>query len=64
MPRLKAEEELMARAAASHPFLEARDRKQIVRSLEEASGTVQPVQKATHADLRSIGITVKESADG
>jgi hypothetical protein len=60
MPKLKAEEELLARAAAAHPHLKPEDQRAQFSRLLSAIGRDQPVKKATYADLRSIGIKVKE----
>lgn len=61
MPKLAAEEELTLRRAAAHPHLAGRDQINQERRLLALIGHVEPVRKATHADLRSIGITVKEN---
>lgn len=58
LPRLEAEEELVARGVAVHPHLEPADQRSIYRSLRARLG-LKP-QKATKADLRGMKIRVKE----
>jgi hypothetical protein len=56
LPRLAAEEELLARAAASHPHLEGKDQSRHIARLAQAAGVAEPARKPSRADLASIGI--------
>lgn len=62
MPRLAAEEELVASMNALHPYLEPNDQRSRVRRLQAAAGYVRPVVKATYADLMKIGIKVNDGS--
>lgn len=56
MPKLAAEEELLARAAASHPYLEGKDQARHIARLAQVAGVAEPVRKPSRADLAGIGI--------
>lgn len=56
MPKLAAEEELLARAAASHPYLEGKDQTRHIGRLAKIAGVEEPVRKPTREDFASIGI--------
>lgn len=56
MPKLAAEEELLARASAVHPHLESKDQVRHVARLAQVAGVAEPVRKPSRADLASIGI--------
>jgi hypothetical protein len=56
MPKLAAEEEMLARAAASHPHLEGKDQVRHITRLAHAAGVAEPVRKPSRADLAGIGI--------
>jgi len=58
MPRLAAEEELLARAAAVHPYLDAQDQRRHIARLSKAAGLDEAPRKATKADIASLGIKV------
>lgn len=58
MPRLAAEEELLARAAAVHPYLDAKDQRSHIARLSKAAGIDEAPRKATKADIASLGIKV------
>lgn len=60
LPRLQAEEQLFARSVEVHPHLDPGEQRAVVRDLQRASGSEPAAHKATHADLRAIGIKVKE----
>lgn len=58
MPRLAAEEELLARAAAVHPHLETKDQQSHITRLSRAAGIDEAPRKASRADIASLGIKV------
>lgn len=64
MPKLAAEEELLARAAASHPHLEGKEQARHIGRLATAAGLGEPVRRPTRADLASIGIKDVTGEDG
>jgi hypothetical protein len=56
MPRLAAEEEILARSAASHPHMEGKDQSRHLARLAQIAGVAEPARKPTRADLAGIGI--------
>jgi hypothetical protein len=56
LPKLMAEEEILLRAAASHPYLEGKDQTRHIARLARTAGVEEPARKPTRADLAGIGI--------
>ncbi len=60
LPGMQAEVEGLLLEASSYPHMEKDGRRTVLRRLERAVGTeARPVQKATRAALKLIGIGVK-----
>ncbi len=59
MPKLMAEEELAARSAAVHPFLEPSDQRKMIDRLTKVTGVVEAPRKPTREDIAGLGIKVQ-----
>ena len=56
LPKLAAEEELLARATTSHPHMDGKDQSRHIARLTKIAGIAEPARKPTRADLVGLGI--------